>query len=57
MNEKNEKNERTEKRQEIVPGQKTPGGWRPDDYLQRTAREQWRIDDRLCILDWDGTWP
>ena len=57
MNEKNEKNERTEKRQEIFPGQKTPGGWRPDDYLQRTAREQWRIDDRLCILDWDGTWP
>lgn len=50
-------NDETETRGEKFPGQRTPGGWRPDDYLRRTAREQWRIDDRLGILDWDGTWP
>lgn len=27
---------------------------RPKDYAKRSAREQWSIDSRLGILDWDG---
>jgi hypothetical protein len=28
---------------------------RPRNYNQLSAREQWAIDDRLGILDWDPT--
>lgn len=27
---------------------------RPSDYFSRAAREQWAIDKRLGILDWEG---
>ena len=28
---------------------------RPDNYLELSSEEQWRIDKGLGILDWDGT--
>ena len=28
---------------------------RPANYLELEPREQWEIDKRLGILDWDGT--
>lgn len=28
---------------------------RPDDYFKLSAQEQWDIDKRLGILDWDGS--
>ena len=27
---------------------------RPHNFFDLTPAEQWRIDDRLDILDWDG---
>ena len=27
---------------------------RPKDYFKLSAREQWSIDNRLGILDWEG---
>jgi hypothetical protein len=29
---------------------------RPIDYAELSPEEQWAIDKRLGILDWDGTW-
>lgn len=34
--------------------QKGPGAGRPNDYPELTPREQWAVDKRLGILDWDG---
>lgn len=28
---------------------------RPKNYFHLSPEEQWRIDDRLGILDWDGS--
>jgi len=28
---------------------------RPSNYHELSAREQWEIDKRLGILDWDGS--
>lgn len=28
---------------------------RPHNYFRLSAREQWEIDARLGILDWDGS--
>jgi hypothetical protein len=28
---------------------------RPSNYNDRSAREQWEIDDSLGLLDWDPT--
>lgn len=28
---------------------------RPRDYLLRSAEDQWAIDRKLGILDWEGT--
>jgi len=30
---------------------------RPSNYHKLSERDQWRIDDRLGILDWDGSCP
>jgi hypothetical protein len=38
-----------------VPGwNKGPGAGRPNDYPELTPREQWAVDKRLGILDWEG---
>lgn len=28
---------------------------RPSNYFELSGREQWKIDKRLGILDWDGS--
>lgn len=29
---------------------------RPSNYVELDPREQWAVDKRLGILDWEGTW-
>ena len=36
------------------PTQAQQAARRPSNYNQLSAREQWNIDKRLRLLDWDG---